>query len=204
MSRPAEELLTPGEAAAIAGVAIRSVYKAAAERLPKRTVVRRAGQMFLTSDGVVCLSLDRELPKDVPVRVRRRLYDKIEGARSGRVEHGTGSFRYVIDAGPVAKTVETRIEQYRKAMALIVEDPEIQGGAATFRGTRLLVHQVADLLEAGVPKQELREDYPNLTAKMVEAARIYAQAHPRRGRPRKPNWRHRHPKSERTVGARGA
>ena len=74
-------------------------------------------------------------------------------------------------------------------MALIVEDDTIQAGAATFRGTRILVHQIADLLAQGATEAELREDYPRLTPEMIAAAPIYARAHPRRGRPRKPAWR---------------
>jgi uncharacterized protein (DUF433 family) len=89
-------------------------------------------------------------------------------------------------------------------MKLIVEDPEIQGGAATFKGTRLLVHDVAGLLQQGVPEAELREDYPNLTPEMIGAARIYVQAHPRRGRPRKPSWRNARPLSSQLVRRRGA
>jgi uncharacterized protein (DUF433 family) len=74
-------------------------------------------------------------------------------------------------------------------MALIVEDAAIQGGAATFRGTRILVHQIAVLLEQGATGAELREDYPRLTPEMMAAAPIYARAYPRRGRPCKPVWR---------------
>ena len=64
---------------------------------------------------------------------------------------------------------------------------------ATFKGTRIPVHQIAALLQQGVPEKELREDYPNLTRGMLEATLIYTQAHPRRGRPRKPTWRKRKP-----------
>jgi len=65
---------------------------------------------------------------------------------------------------------------------LIVEDKAVQGGAATFRGTRILVHQIADLLAQGADEAELREDYPRLTPAMLAAAPVYARAHPRRGK----------------------
>jgi uncharacterized protein (DUF433 family) len=47
-------------------------------------------------------------------------------------------------------------------MQLIVEASAIQGGAATFRGTRILVHQVADLLAQGVDEATQQEDCPRL------------------------------------------
>jgi uncharacterized protein (DUF433 family) len=74
-------------------------------------------------------------------------------------------------------------------MALIGEDGSIQGGAATFRGTRILVHQIADLLAQGADEAEMRDDYPRLTPAMLAAAPVYARAHPRRGRPKAPAWR---------------
>jgi uncharacterized protein (DUF433 family) len=77
---------------------------------------------------------------------------------------------------------------YGDAMGLIVEDESIQGGAATFRGTRILVHEIADLLAQGADETELREDYPRLTPAMLAAAPVYARSHPRRGRPKVPAW----------------
>jgi uncharacterized protein (DUF433 family) len=84
--------------------------------------------------------------------------------------------------------LDTCLARYREAMQLIVEDDAVQSGAATFRGTRILVHQIADLLAQGADPMELREDYPRLTPEMIVAAPIYSRANPRRGRPRKPAW----------------
>lgn len=197
-------LLTLGEAAAVTGVPVKAVYKTAAERLPKASVVRRSGQTFLTPSAVVCVRLDYDLPKDVPVKVRRYVYQKLKMGHSGRVEYGTQLFSYVVDPRLAVAEVEDRMRRYRKAMKLIVENSEIQGGAATFRGTRLLVHHIAALLEQGVPETELREDYPSLTPDMIDAAQIFAQAHPRRGRPRKPAWRASEPLTADVVRRRSA
>jgi uncharacterized protein (DUF433 family) len=74
------------------------------------------------------------------------------------------------------------------AMALVADDPDIQRGAATFKGTRILVQQVAQLLAQGADEAEVFEDYPRLTQPMIDAARIYARMHPNRGYVRKPGW----------------
>ncbi len=89
-------------------------------------------------------------------------------------------------------------------MKLIAEDPDIQAGAATFKGTRILVYQIANLVSDGAGAAELRGDYPRLTRAMISAATVYARAHPRRGRPRSPAWRSAKPLSERTIERRGA
>jgi uncharacterized protein (DUF433 family) len=204
MAHATSDLFTPAEASAVAEVPMKAVYKTVAERLPKSSLVQRSGQTYLTAQAVICVRLDYELPKDVPVKVRRFVFGKLKESSSNRVEYGTALFSYVVDARPTAKTITERLQRYRKAMRLIVEDPEIQGGAATFKGTRLLVHHVAGLLQQGVTDAELRDDYPDLTEEMIGAARTYVRAHPRRGRPRKPSWRNAKPLSSQLVRRRDA
>jgi uncharacterized protein (DUF433 family) len=182
------ELFTASEAAAVTGVPLRAVYKAMKERLPRRLLVGRGRGARLTYPGALCVRLDRELPKDVPVKVRLTLYAELT-LDCERVEHAVGPLRYVIDVGRTRAEVDRELTAYRRALRLVVEDPEVQGGAATFEGTRILVHQVAALLDQGATVEELKTDYPNLTDAMIEAAPMYARAHPRRGRPRSPNWR---------------
>ena len=62
-------------------------------------------------------------------------------------------------------------------------DPAIMGGTPVFRGTRIPVYTVADMIEQGTTIEEILEGYPSLTREMVECAGICATAHPRRGRP---------------------
>ena len=184
------ETYSPAEISAVTGASVRAVYKAMGERLPRGLSVQRDRQHYLTRWGAVCFVLDREMPKDVPVAVRRQLYTIIlERQSTARVQHDRGILSYVVDVKAVADRVDGDLARYRDAMALIIENKAIQGGAATFRGTRILVHQVADLLAQGADEAELREDYPRLTPAMLAAAPVYARAHPRRGRPKAPPWR---------------
>jgi uncharacterized protein (DUF433 family) len=186
----AAETYSPAEISAVTGASVRAVYKAMGERLPLGMSVQRDRQQYLTRWGAVCFVIDREMPKDVPVAVRRQLYATIlERQSAARVQHDRGILSYVIDVKAVADRVDRDLARYRDAMGLIVVDEAIQGGAATFRGTRILVHQIADLLAQGADEAELREDYPRLTPAMLAAALVYAHAHPRRGRPKVPAWR---------------
>jgi uncharacterized protein (DUF433 family) len=184
------ETYSPAEISAVTGASVRAVYKAIGERLPRGLSVQRDRQHYLTRWGAVCFVIDREMPKDVPVAVRRQLYTTILECQSAtRVQHDRGILSYVVDVKAVADRVDGDLARYRDAMGLIVEDEAIQGGAATFRGTRILVHQIADLLAQGADETELCEDYPRLTPAMLAAAPVYARAHPRRGRPKAPVWR---------------
>ena len=186
----AADTLTPAEVGAVTGAPVRAVYKAAEQRLAPGMVVRRGRERRLTRWGAVCFAIDRAMPRDVPLPVRRQLYAGILARRSAEpARYERGILSYVVDVRAVADRVDADLARYRNAVALIVEDPAVQGGAATFRGTRVLVHQVAALLEQGASEAELRGDYPRLTPEMITAAPVYARAHPRRGRPRKPAWR---------------
>lgn len=195
---PIEDLLTPTETSIVSGVPIKEVYKVARERLPARLVVRRSGKIFFKSAAAVCFRIDHGLPKDVPVKVRKAFYVKVERDPSAKVfEHKAGLLSYVVDAAEARAAVTTELAGYRKAMDVVVENPEIQGGAATFKGTRILVHTIAELLKADASAEELKEDYPHLTDAMIAAAPVYARTHPKRGRPKAPTWRSAEPAASR-------
>ena len=192
----AVELLTPQETSIVAGVPVKMVYKVARERLPERLIVRKGEKIYFTPAAALCFHIDRALPKDVPVSVRKRLYVLLgRDPAAGRLEHRTHFFSYVVDAAAAKAEIAENLSAYRRARDVIVEDPEVQGGAATFKGTRLLVHTISDLLKAGATPAELKEDHPRLTDEMLAAAPLYARANPRRGRPKTPEWRRGEPTS---------
>jgi len=57
----------------------------------------------------------------------------------------------------------------------IVADDEICGGTLTFKGTRIMVWQVLELLEAGVPIKEILNYFlVPLTKEHIKAALQYA------------------------------
>jgi uncharacterized protein (DUF433 family) len=72
----------------------------------------------------------------------------------------------------------------RRARSLVVTDAEILGGDPVFRGTRVLVHLIAAMLEQGSTEADILKAYPRITAEMVRSTPGYAQAYPIRGRPR--------------------
>ena len=58
----------------------------------------------------------------------------------------------------------------------ITIDPHVCHGKPCFKGTRIMVYLVLNLLEAGVSPEEITgpEYYPQLTRKHIEAALHYA------------------------------
>jgi uncharacterized protein (DUF433 family) len=58
---------------------------------------------------------------------------------------------------------------------VIDSDPEVQGGAVVFTGTRVPLKNLIDYLEAGDSLQEFLEDFPSVTREQAVAALELAQ-----------------------------
>lgn len=56
----------------------------------------------------------------------------------------------------------------------IVIDSEICHGKPTFRGTRIMVHLVLQMLKSGATTEDILQAYPRLTIKHIKAALEYA------------------------------
>lgn len=63
----------------------------------------------------------------------------------------------------------------------IVADPEICHGKPTFKGTRIMVWQVLDMLKQGMKEKEIFEDFPSLNKNHIKAALDYASSLTREG-----------------------
>jgi uncharacterized protein (DUF433 family) len=59
--------------------------------------------------------------------------------------------------------------------AVIVKDPEILGGTAVFRGTRVPFKNLLDYLEGGHTLDEFLEEFPSVTREAAIAALEYAK-----------------------------
>jgi uncharacterized protein (DUF433 family) len=176
-------LFTPAEAAVLSRLSLKAVNNA----IDKKTVVARrtpAGRL-LDEPAVVYLSLERRLGGDTTPEFRRRLFAEIAAAPKRRVV-SVGALK--VNVGESRREVVERVKQLRRAERLVTVNPEIMGGNPVFRGTRVPVHQVAELLAKGETVERLREDYPRVSEEMIRLAPIYTAAHPLRGRPRKQPW----------------
>jgi len=61
-----------------------------------------------------------------------------------------------------------RINQY------IIADPKICHGKPTFRGTRIMVWQILEMLAAGETIEEILRNFPSITSRHIKAALEYA------------------------------
>lgn len=56
----------------------------------------------------------------------------------------------------------------------IVADPKICHGKPTFKGTRIMVWQILELLKEGATEKEIHADFPSIKRVHIQAALDYA------------------------------
>lgn len=64
-------------------------------------------------------------------------------------------------------------EQLARLRQLVTSDPEIMGGTPVFKGTRIPVDLVADMLAQGATADEILEGYPTLNEEILSLAPLY-------------------------------
>lgn len=97
----------------------------------------------------------------------------------------SGDMQVSVECKSFRQTVARNLAAYRWGRRRIVSSPEILGGEAVFRGTRVPLQHVASLYRKGVPEHEIAEDFPALSDRDLAYARLVARFGEKPGRPKK-------------------
>jgi uncharacterized protein (DUF433 family) len=84
--------------------------------------------------------------------------------------------------------VESQLKRLARIQEMVVSDPEIMFGTPVFKGTRIPVDLVADMLAQSATAEQILEGYPTLSKEKIAMAPLYMRAFPRRGRPSRRPW----------------
>jgi uncharacterized protein (DUF433 family) len=186
-----DALFTPTEAAVLTGRSLKAVNNA----IDKKTISAVPGEeggRLLDARALVSLSIERRLSDRIATPdLRRKVFDALADAPRNVVSLEGGLIK--IDLREPRRALAASLRDLRRVRRLVVSDPKILGGEPVFRGTRVPVHLIAELVAQGSKPTELIEGYPRLTADMIRLAPIYAAAYPLRGRPRRQPWRDEQP-----------
>lgn len=181
------ERLTTTEAAVAAGVSLPQINRVIDEQIlpddwystsPKRTVRTDA-----------CLFISFYFGAADRLTATARLQTIRDAVAHGRTwaewkHYTTQDGVLTVRFNDLWKEVDGRLRTLVAAENMVVGDPEILGGTPVIRGTRVPVHTVAAVREAGTPMERILKSYPSLTEAQVELAVVYAKAVPQRGRPK--------------------
>lgn len=192
---------TPAQAATVTGLPLAAVHKAIDCKLirPSATKSGSTVRRLLTKEQLIYLQLEAEGLRLLPIGTRREIADAIQQSPAAdRLPIGAGT-ALSLEVKPARRKVEGRLKQFARIAQLVVSDPEIMRGTPIFKGTRIPVDLVADMLSQGATADEILKGYPTLDIEKVSLAPMYRQAFPRRGRPSRHPWRSANPRSTRSF-----
>ncbi len=186
---------TPAQASAVANLPLPAVHKLIERRLirPRRLRTGRSIQRMLSREQVLYLRLEAEGVRLLPITIRRAIAKKIESSSEIDAVFLTEGSALLIQVKSVRLELDQDLKRLERAENMIVSDPEIMRGTPVYRGTRIPVELIADMLRKGAKLEEILEGYPALDKEKVELAPLYVQAFPRRGRPASRPWAKRKP-----------
>ena len=178
----ANELLTPSEAAVVAGVSVRDVNRVIDEHIVPEAFYSLKGGRWLRSHACTYVRFYFHTAKALTSDERTHVIHTLSSLkrRSWTFHH---EFLTVKLDGFFEET-KARHAALLRARELVIEDPEILDGTPVIRGTRIPIYDVAASFAAGESVERLKAAYPALDDEHIELASLYAQANPARGRPR--------------------
>jgi uncharacterized protein (DUF433 family) len=181
---------TPAQAAAVTGLPLAAVHKAIDSRLIRPRTARSGATVrrLLTKEQLIFLQLEAEGLRLLPVGTRREIAESIQRspkAEKLRIANGTA---FLIEIGSARRRIESHLKQFARIEEIVVSDPEIMRGTPVFKGTRIPVDLVADMLAQGATAEEILEGYSTLNKEKIAIAPLYMRAFPRRGRPCRRPW----------------
>jgi uncharacterized protein (DUF433 family) len=173
-------LMTANEAASVTGVPLRQVHRIIDAGLLEGAVKRRRHARLLARSALVGLKLAHDTA-DVLMPASRRAVVATSIRRPRRSMIRTDVV--VVDARSAVQAVRSGLDKLTKARSIVSSAPGVLNGTPVFKGTRIPVHDIADMLANGDEPAAIVRAYPQLDIDRVRLAAVYALAYPRRGRP---------------------
>jgi uncharacterized protein (DUF433 family) len=187
----AARLYTPAEAGAVSGLNLKAVHNAIDKHIVEPVAkfsgapageVKRVGPRFLTSGDLLLLRVWRGVGDALSAERRQRLFVAIAAKPAAKTVKADELL--IVDIAEARKQVDRRVRDLEAAEAMVIKDKATLSGEPVFKGTRIPVYGIAAMLDAGATADDLLSGYPKLTERMLGLARMWAAAHPRRGRPK--------------------
>lgn len=194
------EALSANEAASVTGVPLKQVHRIVDAGLLQGAVENRSGTRIILGRGLVGLKFAHDTAGLLSPEGRRRLVRRLlERPRAKTVQEDA----VTVDVREMEAAVRRGLTTLEKAKRMVAIDKDILGGTPCFKGTRIPVHDIAEMVAGGDAKAVILNAYPQITPEQVDLAVVYAGAYPRRGRPRrKPAWRKTKPTSREALSLR--
>lgn len=174
------ETLTTAQAAFVVGESL-DAFKKSIERAPvKLRVVKRGGRpvrQFRLPD-LVFLHAYSELKQEFTPKSQAALYAALykTALEKPNVRNEVTFGNHSYDVSYHVRIIRSKLKKLEELSNQI--DP-----SGFVKGTQIEAHRIAALLDGGMTIEEVVRDYPSLKEGQVLAAKAYAEANPKAGRP---------------------
>lgn len=179
---------TPTQAAFLTGLPLKTIQKAIEQKAVPCRILRHQGNSarYLSGPALICLRLEAEGVNQLPLQLRRRIFRNVlQSPRRANLRIGDV---ICVEIDRARKGLAKNLKELRRAERMVVSNPAVMTGSPVIRGTRIPVHMIAEMREQSVSPKVILEGYPSISADQIALAEIYAQAHPKRGRPPVQPW----------------
>jgi uncharacterized protein (DUF433 family) len=172
---------TVAQAAVLTGVPVKQINQYLDRELSFLVTIG-AGFRAVRKDGLVWLRLNHELSGALTREYRLQVINQVmTDPRKKSVSIPGGAVAVRTDLARTA--VAARLAKWRTCKDEIVESDDIMSGEPCLRGTRLSAYVLSDLAKA-CGRAEALGTYPGVSEHELDAAIMYAEMFPRKGRPR--------------------
>lgn len=180
------QALTANEAAAASRIPLKQVHRIIDAGLLEGAVETRRGNRLIDGLGLVALKLAYVTADVLTPAARRRAVLSVLKEPSKPVRERA----VTVEVDEIEAELQEGLQDLAEAKAMVATDPEIMGGTPCFAGTRIPVHDIADMVANGDTPAAITKAYSMLDERRIRLAIIYIAAYPRRGRPKRaPAWR---------------
>ncbi|MEC4896069.1 MAG: DUF433 domain-containing protein [Oscillatoria sp. PMC 1051.18] len=172
---------TPNEAAAFVQLPLKRVYK----EIEYQIITSSDNSPRLNFTDLIYLRAIKSVNFEFSVKSRMSLYQRlVKACQSNSPTLEVAKF-FFLQIEPISQELSELISNFNKWKQTLVTDPNILGGETVFPNSRLSVRRIGTMLEKGELDSVIREDYPYLSSDDLANARLYVQAYPSMGRPKK-------------------
>lgn len=187
---------TTREAAVLADVPIRVIDKAVEENVLtgiRSITYRGKRRRMLPLHAVPYAAIVKRLTLSLSLAEKRKLARELAGRPTAKMTSDPLEIAPAVSvdvARLIGADMAERASDYAASRdAIIEENPDVLGGTAVIKGTRLSVYALLGRIDGGDTIDAVIEDYPHLDREAIGTAVLYARSHPLVGRPGGKPWK---------------
>ena len=144
-----DQALTANEAGVVTGVPLKQVHRIIDAGLLDGRVETRKGARVIVGSGLIGLKLAYVTAETLTLEARRRVIGSVLREPQTRLVRDQA---VTVEMWPIEAEVEQGLGTLERARAIVTIDKDVLGGTPCITGTRVPVHNIADMLANGDSK----------------------------------------------------